>query len=1120
MAEFSYSKGFLVYDDLAWDCNEFLHGSEQVNHCAIGYWHAGLADEMIFAAFATDADACFVLLKSAGVVVNSDVGFVPVAGGIARITSAGEYFFMTDKATKTLLASIAMTDLIGGDVSGSIIIEYTSPDGTIQDLKGDLIGTDRIVYYCEALTAGGHRLSIFNVDGPTTYTTDFGSADDTGGFLAGRYDGTLYWAFGGKVHVKYHPELIAANDWIFDCTYGAMLDDFAGATIDDLKWDDEVLTGTMASCFSQLNNLLFSTNSTAGNAQASLFHLSRCVGDFSRKIKLTVSTWPALTPGLNCWAGIAFQSSDGLTTYVICRGYRASDSKYFTNMLVYSGGILVDNWEALSLTDTINPIYLTIGRRANATGKLIAGGYSPDDSSWTIHTFVDTAGDDLALNCGIAVFCNSGGAFAGTIGNFTFYTNDSEILDNVTDADITAAALSPKFVMGSRRIALGFTDEFQVIRTNETDEGGASEAAADVDANFTAASGVFDSTVISALAVSDDGESAFIGGELGVDQVDIDTHNAPVGLRHYDDEYDHAQPLTWIDVTCLDFDDDGFIYGTNVSTGGAASGDPVDPYSPGGGYLGSGGGGWVMPDFTAPVGSDAWARARNTDEAASGANSPDPLPADYLHAHIERRIASGPWYRLKTTGWTLYAGAWVHSTDVAYEYDATLGDIGTIAQDEDLANGRYEYRWVYHDEAGNQDEATAYSEYPSGASVYIGIPRITALTINAGVSPTTVLGVTLAISAHSGTTSGSIANDVYEVKFHNDGESAADSPWQRYVVGQSYPHLLRDEAGLRTVYAYVRHQTGTESSPTPASIVYAPVPVATSPAASFERAMICYGNAGDTNFTSDGAESISTTSEETGFDVENVQQNDVQACWKSDGLGDATGGPVTFVYTAIVTFDLGAYKTIELAAILGHNFNDMYELSGASAQGAYLEYWSGVSWASMVNLMQQRNYDYILYRPKINAKLWRIRMTLTRSALLALPVGTAWTIGRIILNEQALCFQPSSNFARDFQVEWVDSSDVTLTQGQARRTVENSTYRVGTYPFSDLSLTDHMTFLDIWKRQGSRRPVLIIQDPHRVSPATGYHATAIYGYLTDKFPIKFTVNDYGSLTIEVEEAAG
>ena len=144
----------------------------------------------------------------------------------------------------------------------------------------------------------------------------------------------------------------------------------------------------------------------------------------------------------------------------------------------------------------------------------------------------------------------------------------------------------------------------------------------------------------------------------------------------------------------------------------------------------------------------------------------------------------------------------------------------------------------------------------------------------------------------------------------------------------------------------------------------------------------------------------------------------------------------------------------------------------------------------------------------------------------------AWEIGRVVLNEAGLCWQPARNFGRGYRIGRQDPSLITTNQQQARRVVEKAQNRVFDLTWNErenpLTRTDHEILLDtIFARQGARRPVFCILDPHNVNTGTGNDPAAsdtlpktLYGHFDDEMDVDWLVNDLGSTRIKMIEQVG
>jgi hypothetical protein len=1134
--DFKYTKGYLHADDLPWECREYLPGSENVNDVAMSRFVQGPSESWLFAVFATDTDFSVITLEDqSGPYANTLSGYCTLPGGFSKITIIGHYIYAVSKADATRLYRLSILDLNGGDSAADLQIFLITPD-PIADIHGDLVGENEFLYYT---TSTNKRLYVRDISSPQQFSTSI-EGQGAGLLPKGQWEGNLYWTSGPFLYVHYSPQQISVDNFLPHMSYGCVSDDFTGNTIDVAKWGI-VNEGAMASCFSQSEALVFDTQAfMSGDARAQAIYKSACVGDIGVQMKMNVSNWPTVIGTQNVGVALEMVSPDLKLAYRIILGRKPisgdASNQHYLRFEVERQGVIVYEVELYNSGDEQS---IKLERRPGETGgKLIKFAREVLPGGWGTWYYQDDHGDDTPLIPRIVVFNDTGQSLSGTINDFQPSFQSPHIYTLMPDEEATCVAVSPALAGGGRTIALGYNGGGGFIQTNESDEGGSSEAGAKVSAPITPPGAGLGVEILSsgnpvAACVSSDGMGIMFGGDGGVTHVDAMDTATPAKLRHYTTAWDHAQPLTWIDVRALDYHETGFVYGTAVS--GHFGGDPYDPYNPYdpsyGIYQGSGGGGYVISDFDAPAGSGAFARARHENEIVTGAGLPAPLPEDFLHGHVERRINGGDWHRLKADGWMVIGGDdWDHQSDVAFLRDENLGDIGVVIQEENLEPGQYEYRWVFHDEAGNEGYQYPETAYENPAE-YIDSPLLSAFSIDSGVSPTIERGVICRVSGHSGVQSLSETHHIHQVRFWNEGESESDSPWRKYDSTRQYPHRLSAGSGLKTVYARARHTCEQESDVVSATILYIEADEEADAESGRENIMICHGEAGGYNFTGDGA-SVAASSAHPDFPAGHALQNDLGCPWKSDGLGVFTNHTSYYSFEAMLTFDLGISKKIEILGILGHNFAQVYD--GVSPINDFCVEWQWASDPSFlwnfgsVDISDLRNSAEILHRPQISHRYWRLRMFLKTSIRpLFSPFGLAWSIGRIVINEQALCFCPQYNFDDDIRLEHRDPSSVALTAGQARRVVELESYRKLEMNFKGLTTEQISPFETIWKRQRQLRPVLAIIDPALISKGEQAPVAqsigdnpAVYGYLGERLRLSGAGWNRLNLAMSVTESVG
>jgi hypothetical protein len=1132
---FAFTKGYLIDDDLPWDVHEFLRGSDNVNDAALAKWTDAQGATHTFALFATSADLVAVRVRSSARegIVNELAGYASLDGGFSRIAFAGDDIHLLN-ATRRDIYGLPFSFLNGGDSTPegwSPQYSILDPNGAYSDIHAQRIdGQDYL--YAAALILSQARLMVARLAPFAVHQTGIGESPDCGLFPKGDHGRSMYWHRGGQLYAFHDVPSIANDDFMPTVSYGRIADDFSGGQIDLNKWSVE-LAGNMNSCFGQQNARLEFDARTVGSGEASSHarYLAACAGNISIQTDFRIDSWPMGSSETECSVGLELRSADDRIRY------RSVLDKTGYSLEIREGGVPVQTLEGLLPPgQTVGRIF--IARKSAAGTHTISFGYEAADA-WIFWQQVIPGNDNTPLMPAIYVTNNSGAnGFTGSFADFKTRDADTDLAQTyakMNDAEILAGGLSPLSADSERTIALVFPDCAQIIATNESSPVGTGEAMQKISASL---STNFDPKLICASplasAVSGDGRQVFIAGAGGVTQLEIDEAANPAWRRDYTTTYDHAQPLTDTSVISLDATDEGFVYGCET------------------GAYGSGGGcGYLEPDFSAPLGFDAWARARRLNEIAVGANSPDPIPEDYLHAHLERRINEGAWQRLQHDGWTqARAENRDHDSDIAFLHDARLGDMGACVQEEGLADGRYEYRWVFHDEAGNEGFLAATTLYGDDAE-YIDTPVIGSIVAAAPDFSSTAAsrGIIVVITADSGANSGNAQGKVHQARIWNAGDNEADAPWREFKEGIVYPHLLEPGNGLKTVRARVRSVSGLASAFQSSSIMLSEHGAA-APAGQKENVILCFGGLNGYNFSGDCPGSISSNSENPAFPAGNVRHDDLGLPWHSSYGGPGSNpnrpwgesapgvGGATISYTAWLKWDLRQPRIIDVFAILAHNFSAMRE-QAASANGHFsivllgsdtnLEFPSdGTLYSVDLSVISER--ALIAHRPQASRRYWGLRMNLggldANAVNGMIGMRPAWSIGRVVLNESGLCWQAPYNYDERIRQTHTDPSRIAQTIGQARRVVEQAPFRKVELRFRDLAPEQVRPVAEVWNRQRQVRPVLALLEPEDIATGTLPPGTevntdgVIYGYLGDSMFVDGAGWNHADVRVTITETVG
>lgn len=1137
---FVFSKGYLVHNDLPWGADEFLRGSECVND--VVQWRA--ADATGYAAFATNSD--LVVIRPD---VNAYVGHARLFGGFEKVARAGDHLYAIAKAAPSRVYRLDWTAMAGDSTPAdwTPFREFTGWAPT--DVHGMTYDGRALLAICGSDGAKG-RLWIVDPATGAEFVRDTAASGSAGFFPKGDWNNALFHARGACVYALYDPHLVNADQFPFHLSVGAMADDFAGPSLDPDRWRLSASPGTGV----VVDGGLRVTLPSDGGRSASLLGEWFCPGDVGVRARFDVESAPEPAGDEVVYWGVGLVSADGRTRLMHAQARGAEGS--LNRLEVYRDDALVHETE---LAEYTGRPYIAVDRYEESGAVRVRVSCSSAPPTWeTMHVWDDPTGDMGTLVPMIFAGSTVVASMTPTtvrVSEFAAREKSGAIyrtptpgqLSGLSTRALSAAGVSAKSDGEVRQIVLAYDDHrVQVARVDMSDRGGASESRAVVSPSVGATGSVADLELLGptrnvhGVASTDDRLGAFVAGSDGVFHLDTSASSLQTLALHrrYTTAYDHAQPLVDESVRCLDFRGLGFVYGCRSEPGPYG-----DDWGYGYGFAGAddgGGAGYVVPDFDAPVGADAWAEARPTIDGAqirAGFRMPSP-PPDFLHAHWERRINGGAWHRLTHDGWRALATPWDHGRDVAFppvaDRTGALADARAAAQDVVEADGRYEYRWAFHDEAGNEGTLTCVTGYGDDAE-YVDTPTAAALVLNDGAARTSDRGVTARFAGRSGAASGDREGRVRQVRLWCAGTPESDAAWCDYPPGASsalFDVTLPQTPGLVTVRARARHRCGRESEPIDATIENEGLSVVLTPR---DNVTIAHGAEGAFNFSSD-AGVISASSEDAAFVVANVKQHDLSAPWRSHGLGVATYGYSGGVrYAADITVDLLAARRIEVAAILGHNFDAMAAIRDATDFSVVLTGADDAAFedpgAFACDLTQLRAQPIVAHRPRRSHRYWRLRMEIAFPHPSSVPLGApSWSIGRLILNESSLCFTPAFNHDEGMSVEWTDPSATTETLGQARRVVERQPYRRLELTFRDLEPAQAAPFETVWRRQRLVRPVLVLLNPGDIAKGDetprpsgvedGCRRGVVYGYLGDRLRVEGSGWNHVNVRLTVDEIAG
>lgn len=1152
MADFVYTRGYLTAaEDLGWrrrypgDASDttilpkaYLRGSDHVNDVARA---SGGSGEMVI--YATDAGLSFVYFADADDCTDTDYGYATLSGGFTRVWVVGDYAYAVSKTNPSDLYRVDISSLTPGadNTPGGWSPYVDSANGVVYtDIHGGTPNGDEKLYVCYTAGGQGHVL-IYDIASSTAYDTTLGESSGTGAgfFPRGDYGDDLYWCRGSQIYRKKDVHNVSAGSWSFDESYGRFDHQFPGTTQDK----DNIavsLTGNMTSCFdfTTADKATFSTTCTAGDSAGYAQFLGYMVGECSAYVDYSIGTLPGVTDG-DAEVGIELISDDGLT--VIRMAHKIN----------WSGGSDQQSHEGTLIVGGVDetPAGWSLGGTPPSSGNIGVSRHSI--GATTVYTIKVIGGtisatyagrEEKPLKARVYVKIDSGDALVGEFSDFRSQNlGDAVAPAGYTDlptGNIAAAAVSEIYPGGLQGLVFAHTvsggdDQCSFLLYDASDTPDYAQIVTTVDSGD-----LYIPTIRSACV--DRGSlytSAYMvfGGDNGAVLYEVNAAtSAATFKRHFTEAWDHSQPLTGLDVNAVDYGVGGFAYGCAVSSlYSAFHGASGDIYDPGSGVGGattsgaapSGGCGYIIPDFDGAVGTSGQARAKNSSGINISALFPDPIPDDFLHAHLERNVDGGGWERLEglieggDLSWAAVGGlapgdGFEFTPDDFADYESA----GLAFNHHDLTTGIYQYRWVFHDEAGNAETLTAVTEY--GDAEYLDTPVPQSISINGGAVVTSY-STTFTMSGTSGATTG-VTDAIYQVKAWMQGASESAAPWQDYSAGMTYHVLLSGSDGIKTVNVKVRHVSGQEASTT-ADCELALCVGASSPVLGFENILIAYSD-GLVPFTSDlygisetGGDGTYTNSD---FPLTNMQSDDANVRWQSTAFVDWTGGSSVSGYTtrtASFEIDFGAPEAIGLVGIVGHNFNSQSVQSFISGGGfvhaAVVALDSGGSVLDTFSMTGLEIKPIMLVRPQYTATKWRITVTVKALSVVwggafswvgGDPDATHLEIGRVIVQRTSSLWQPDYNPDQGIEDEFEDQSVVNRTEKLGLRAIERERIEAVTLDWSGDSIqseSDYNSLNTIHARNKGIRPVLYVEDPHNVatggaSPDDSY--TAVYGYLDQR----------------------
>ncbi|GAG34232.1 unnamed protein product, partial [marine sediment metagenome] len=234
-------------------------------------------------------------------------------------------------------------------------------------------------------------------------------------------------------------------------------------------------------------------------------------------------------------------------------------------------------------------------------------------------------------------------------------------------------------------------------------------------------------------------------------------------------------------------------------------------------------------------------------------------------------------------------------------------------------------------------------------------------------------GIQVTLTGDSGDDSGNVDSEVYQIQIREDSQ-AWSAAVNFYPIGSGpwvWPFYLTTSDGLKTVQARGIDRAGNAGTLDSVGVTLTEAGATTPPFDTSQAPMLGH------DITSDGSAVVLDASDETtDFPVENLQDARLARVWTG---GWQLGGGNRFM---VVTFDLGAAKTIDIAAIKNQNLHLFADETSFEFKLCAHASDLGVDAAGFINWRDSASYqvslkgllssEIIVHRPEAEYRYWAV----------------------------------------------------------------------------------------------------------------------------------------------------
>lgn len=1003
-------------------------------------------DGDLIAIYGTGADVVIVNVDDA-----VQVGYATLAN-ITCVRKVGDIIYIGTSDAGIYSIDVAALDFqtANGDITPLVSGYWAATYDTLSTpaiLSNNVVDmtahADEYLAIISQVTAWGTSkgvASIIDIDGAAVYDENDRHNDHELIEFKGDY---LYVTSGRHISVLYDVTAVAADDWEFDVSTASNFDyTFPGGLDNLIGWVPEIdataavssVAGTLVGTYKI--RMTTKANVRGTNCFTRVHNAAFYAGDFDVAFNFGVPThsghpWPVPPVPLGtyeCGYGlyVTFPGTASGHTDVDydgvfverAAGYNPGAYSHVRSKSDYAGGPWTyadygDTGAWIRLVRSGSTISVYYGASANPTTLLQE--YTSQPTSPALFSFLAFTGvesESLIVDMGdMDDTWAPAEAYAGLpskrITSFDATTGTSVV-------DPTAASDTLFIAYNDRTIRKVSTDQ---TSQKESEGGGAvTTEAVGGDDYYIAVEDT--ATAIAGKLYAASTSAGIIVRDIG-DGSTYTTHTTSTG-----------QPLTDNDIRCIRWAG-SFLYGA------------LD------------GGGWIEPDAEAPADTDAYSREDETG-VLTGAGTP--TEPDYDHSYVKRRLNGGAWSTLKSDGWG-GAGATVEmngsTVPIAYL------DIG-------VARGKYEYRYVHVDDAGNESTGSDPSQ-PS----YVDQPTPLALTLSA--SSTQRTGITATVSADSGADSGHVADAVEYVQFKVGAGEYGE--WMKYDSSADYPIVLPTAPGTYEVRARFASRgllyfSAQYASDTVQLLAGLEIDI-TQPASieAFDIAGPFYSDLAAVTLSAYDSVGLTDRSD-ADYPLSNWQEPRLGVKTLIDTTGIAAGNGLTCVV------DLGADKELVYLMIAGHNLADFDGVcniyvtthTAAGAQPSYTKINNICTDDPLVlDLSQDGGHD---------ARY--VRLVFTGGAGSVLPAHLE--IGRlaVVIKSDTYLYSPTRNIQWDFEYG-LENVTQASNETPGGRYAANPEYRYKAVVDAVWISEDDFTGLSRKYQQNyTHTPVLVLLDPGRI----------------------------------------